>query len=88
MNKDCNFYGMEAASFLELEQKFCLSWHVVVAASCFFGWERVVVEVSMRNVMPCKVAIYRVVSCKETTRSDHVLLLCHMPRRLTLPIKA
>ena len=50
--------------------------------------ERVVVAVAMRNFVPRKVAIYRVVSCKETTRGDHVLLLCHMPRRLTLPIKA
>ena len=51
--------------------------------------ERVVVAVAMRNIVPCgKVTIYRAVSGKETIRSDHVLLLSHMPRSLSLLIKA
>ena len=50
--------------------------------------ERVVVAVAMRNIVPRKVAIYGAVSGKETIRSDHVLLLSHMPRSLSLLIKA
>ena len=50
--------------------------------------ERVVVAVAMRNFVPREVAIYRAVSGKEKIRSDHVLLLSHMPRSLSLLIKA